>query len=320
MSRTPGNQHQQQPPQQSHFSQFNLPHSQTSNSSQHLQVINHQFPHALTFQQPSPTHQMIPGLPRPATSQFITSPYIEPPQFLSATTVQPIFSTTTTVISPVQPAPEFVHSSGVALSPAQNQMQSHLQRKHEELQKLIVQQQDELRRVSEQLFIARYGMPPPVVNISLPFPVSSDQPDSGSDVGHSVVNAPSHIYHEQHPQMLHHLQVPSQNLQSPHIQIHQQSQSHHVIHQPPLLPIQYEMNTKKQHSNEAPSTDRENVDIMQYMQHQSHSQAIPQQHIQSNDSFQQLPFELMNSQAQILFSTRSTSDGGNNPSSSKWNY
>jgi hypothetical protein len=43
------------------------------------------------------------------------------------------------------------------LSP-QNQIQDHLQRKHEELQKLIIEQQNELRRVSEQLFMARYGI------------------------------------------------------------------------------------------------------------------------------------------------------------------
>lgn len=40
----------------------------------------------------------------------------------------------------------------------QNQIQDHLQRKHEELQKLIIEQQNELRRVSEQLFVARYGL------------------------------------------------------------------------------------------------------------------------------------------------------------------
>lgn len=262
---------------------------------------------------------MMTTLQRPVgTAQVITSPYIEPPQFMSAIPVQPIFSATATVISPVQPVPEYVHSS-IVMSPAQNQMQSHLQRKHEELQKLIVQQQDELRRVSEQLFMARYGITPPVVNISLPFPAASDQP--GSEVIQSVVNASSHVYSEAHPQMLHQLQVSSQNQPNPHIQIHQPSQSHHVpTHQPPILPIQYDMNSQKQNQNEAPSTERENDDIMQYMQHQSQSQVIPHQHIQSNEGFHQLPFELMNSQAQILFSTRSTNDSSNNTSSNKWNY
>lgn len=51
---------------------------------------------------------------------------------------------------------------------SQNQMQSELQRKHEELQQLIVHQQEELRRVSEQLLIARYGILSPLINTNLP--------------------------------------------------------------------------------------------------------------------------------------------------------
>lgn len=52
------------------------------------------------------------------------------------------------------------------MTPAQNQMQDELQRKHEELQQLIVHQQEELRRVSEQLFFARYGILSPLINVS----------------------------------------------------------------------------------------------------------------------------------------------------------
>lgn len=51
------------------------------------------------------------------------------------------------------------------MTPAQNQIQDELQRKHEELQQLIVHQQEELRRVSEQLFIARYGILTPLLNV-----------------------------------------------------------------------------------------------------------------------------------------------------------
>lgn len=53
------------------------------------------------------------------------------------------------------------------MTPAQNQIQDELQRKHEELQQLIVHQQEELRRVSEQLFIARYGILSPLLNVSV---------------------------------------------------------------------------------------------------------------------------------------------------------
>jgi len=51
----------------------------------------------------------------------------------------------------------------VVTSP-QNHFQDQLQRKHAELQQLIVQQQEELRRVSEQLLMARYGLLP--LNVS----------------------------------------------------------------------------------------------------------------------------------------------------------
>lgn len=44
------------------------------------------------------------------------------------------------------------------MSPAQNQLQAELQRKHAELQAIIGQQQAELRRVSEQLLMARLGL------------------------------------------------------------------------------------------------------------------------------------------------------------------
>lgn len=60
----------------------------------------------------------------------------------------------------------------LVLSPAQNQLQVDLQRKHAELQAIIGQQQQELRRVSEQLLMARLGLlagsqPQPVVaNVS----------------------------------------------------------------------------------------------------------------------------------------------------------
>jgi len=58
-----------------------------------------------------------------------------------------------------------LHQQSIVMTPAQNQIQDELQRKHEELQQLIVHQQEELRRVSEQLFIARYGILTPLLNV-----------------------------------------------------------------------------------------------------------------------------------------------------------
>ncbi|GAB0101002.1 Circadian locomoter output cycles protein kaput [Sergentomyia squamirostris] len=103
--------------------------------------------------------------------QIIGPTFLEPPQYLTAIPVQPVlapapFTAAATVISPLQPT-ELIHS-GVVMTPAQSQIQDQLQRKHEELQHLIVQQQEELRRVSEQLLMARYGLLPSIVNVSLP--------------------------------------------------------------------------------------------------------------------------------------------------------
>ncbi|KZC11045.1 Circadian locomoter output cycles protein kaput, partial [Dufourea novaeangliae] len=64
------------------------------------------------------------------------------------------------------PTHEMLHQQGIVMTSAQNQIQDELQRKHEELQQLIVHQQEELRRVSEQLFIARYGILSPLLNAS----------------------------------------------------------------------------------------------------------------------------------------------------------
>ncbi|XP_066591739.1 circadian locomoter output cycles protein kaput isoform X2 [Prorops nasuta] len=65
------------------------------------------------------------------------------------------------------PASDILHQQGIVMTSTQNQIQDELQRKHEELQQLIVHQQEELRRVSEQLFIARYGILSPLLNAGI---------------------------------------------------------------------------------------------------------------------------------------------------------
>ena len=60
------------------------------------------------------------------------------------------------------------------MTTAQSQIQEQLQRKHEELQRLIMQQQEELQRVSEQLLMARYGLLSPIhLNVTLPYTVAA---------------------------------------------------------------------------------------------------------------------------------------------------
>lgn len=51
------------------------------------------------------------------------------------------------------------------MTSTQTHIQDQLERKHEELQTMIVHQQEELRRVSEQLLMAKYGLLPSVASI-----------------------------------------------------------------------------------------------------------------------------------------------------------
>nr|XP_031837017.1 circadian locomoter output cycles protein kaput isoform X3 [Nomia melanderi]XP_031837018.1 circadian locomoter output cycles protein kaput isoform X3 [Nomia melanderi] len=79
------------------------------------------------------------------------------------------FATPAGQILSTVPTHEMLHQQGIVMTPQQNQIQDELQRKHEELQQLIVHQQEELRRVSEQLFIARYGILSPLLNAGMPY-------------------------------------------------------------------------------------------------------------------------------------------------------
>ncbi|XP_055688522.1 circadian locomoter output cycles protein kaput isoform X1 [Lutzomyia longipalpis] len=122
--------------------------------------------------------------------QMMGPTFLEPPQYITAIPVQPVlapapFTAAATVIQPLQPT-ELIHS-GVVMTSAQSQIQDQLQRKHEELQHLIVQQQEELRRVSEQLLMARYGLLPSIVNVTL-------APSSGPSNRQSVNSTVTHLH------------------------------------------------------------------------------------------------------------------------------
>lgn len=60
-----------------------------------------------------------------------------------------------------QPVSEMLHRDAIITS-TQSHIQNQLQRKHEELQQLIIKQQEELQLVSEQLHLAQRGMLPVV--------------------------------------------------------------------------------------------------------------------------------------------------------------
>lgn len=115
--------------------------------------------------QPQPQPQLPQQTLQPPQSQSLNHQFLEPPQYVTAIPMQPVISgfSPTGVTSPIQSL------DNVMLTPAQTQMQIDLQRKHAELQAIIGQQQAELRRVSEQLLMARLGLLPqnqPVQNVN----------------------------------------------------------------------------------------------------------------------------------------------------------
>lgn len=295
----------QQPSPHMHFSQFNVPHVQSTNSiSSHTASQ----PHSISFHQPMGA-QILPGQNQPTVIRpgFIEPcSFIEQPQFFAAIPVQPMIPTSATVLSPIPPALDSSHSN-LAVSPSHNHVQDHLQRKHEELQKLIVQQQDELRRVSEQLFIARYGMLPSIVNVSFPFPAPMDQTDTCTLSQANSLNVNHLNFPDQNPQVVPR-QLHSQQ-QIPQIQIHQPG---HVLQQPTQL-SHYEYNQQKVEP-QMDSEQQQNDDIMQYMHHQhihqpntlqSSHQEMNLHQSMPNDDFELMPFQMLNQQAQILFSSGS---------------
>ncbi|XP_023713872.1 circadian locomoter output cycles protein kaput isoform X2 [Cryptotermes secundus] len=130
----------------------------------------------------SRTNVVAPVLNKPeltmAQPQQVTPPtttkFLKPQQEYVAVPVpvQPILAAAGfpgTVVASLPPPSELVHQP-LVMTTAQSQIQEQLQRKHEELQRLIVQQQEELQRVSEQLLMARYGLLSPIhLNVTLPY-------------------------------------------------------------------------------------------------------------------------------------------------------
>lgn len=87
-------------------------------------------------------------------------------------------------VVPLQPVPELLHRDAI-ISSTQSHIQNQLQRKHEELQQLIMKQQEELQLVSEQLHLAQRGMLPVV---------SSTQIDPQINNRHPIRSHPHQMY------------------------------------------------------------------------------------------------------------------------------
>ncbi|XP_073974940.1 circadian locomoter output cycles protein kaput-like isoform X3 [Rhodnius prolixus] len=88
-----------------------------------------------------------------------------------------------------------------------------LERRQEELQQRIVEQQTELRHVTEQLFMAKYGLFPPVLNVTLPYTVSQTVPSSEMYVAQAIppVIIEPHQVRVDEEQPSEHYQVPHQS-------------------------------------------------------------------------------------------------------------
>lgn len=187
------------------------------------------------------------------------------------------------MISPIPNPSDYAHPNDV-LSPAQSQLQDHLQRKHEELQKIIIQQQDELRRVSEQLFIARYGILPSLVQVPFVATIEQEQSNDISSEGSQCMSTSSHMVHSTYyestpPQLVH--MVPPQQYQQQLSSNHQQQQHDSRLSQQPsqlqsfteMKPIETHdgseqafnlQSTHQQQSNQSQSNNSEYDEIMSY--------------------------------------------------------
>ncbi|XP_074028259.1 circadian locomoter output cycles kaput protein Clock isoform X1 [Leptinotarsa decemlineata] len=124
------------------------------------------------------TQRSTPQPNQPTSPQIQAMQFIEPAQYVAAIPVQPLMPNypTSDVLSPIPQVDNMV------MSPVQSQLQVDLQKKHAELQAIIGQQQQELRRVSEQLLMARLGLLPGSQNqqVGTNVPISYQATNSGT--------------------------------------------------------------------------------------------------------------------------------------------
>ncbi|XP_011877397.1 PREDICTED: circadian locomoter output cycles protein kaput isoform X2 [Vollenhovia emeryi] len=203
------------------------------------------------------------------------------------------FATPAAPILSSVPTHEMLHQQSIVMTPAQNQIQDELQRKHEELQQLIVHQQEELRRVSEQLFIARYGILTPLLNAGIPYnPSNPCQQANRCNTNNTNVPLPT-----------------SNNVQGVN-----------VLPIPITVPVPIVPTELFSHSlqvNPSPGSTHGNVGaIIQTQQQQQHSQLQhqqqqqqqqpgPPQHEGSNSDL--VPFQICPQQAEIMYSNMEAS-------------
>ncbi|GLG98842.1 Circadian locomoter output cycles protein kaput [Gryllus bimaculatus] len=167
--------------------------SADSPSSRHSQVTSHSVRSRASVHGVQVLGKPLLTMATPQQVTPSTATFLEPQQqYVAAIPVQPVlaagFPGTAAVVTTL-PAPELMRQP-IVMTTAQSQIQEQLQRKHEELQQLIVQQQEELRRVSEQLLMARYGLLPPVqLNVTLPYSTGTVSSTTNPIVQEGVVSS-----------------------------------------------------------------------------------------------------------------------------------
>ncbi|XP_063698730.1 circadian locomoter output cycles protein kaput [Culicoides brevitarsis] len=262
-------------------------HSMSSQQMQQPQSSYYQNPMVpMTSQLPhhsrdaQATHQML----APTT-------FIETAPFVAAIPVQPVIAAPATFGHPtvIQQIPhssthlDYLHASNVILTPAQNQIQDQLQRKHEELQHLIQQQQDELRRVSEQLMIARYG----VIPVGVPYSTANSptvvdnrymtpnqpnllQPQSLQMMGHSPTSNANAAYQP----LTHHQQHSEQSNSSTDLPPNAASSQEYIQLELTSAPNPQMMMSNVSANVAMPGQSRNSADILQFQMNQEQAQSL----------------------------------------------
>ncbi|XP_072931075.1 circadian locomoter output cycles protein kaput isoform X2 [Epargyreus clarus] len=143
----------------------------------------------------------------------IGAQYLDPAPYVSAVSVPGVLPL------PLPTLPVIVSS---------DQAQMQLQRKHEELQQMIVRQQEELRQVKEQLLLARLGILQPLINVPNPYAAAEEMQQNQRQILYDGT-APQPIAgypHQQQQQQQQHQQ------QQPQHSTHQSHQNEHHPHMP----------------------------------------------------------------------------------------
>lgn len=172
------------------------------------------------------------------------------------------------------------------MTTAQTQIQDQLQRKHEELQHLIVQQQEELRRVSEQLLMARYGLLSPLTPLVNASSTLASYASTSTAISNRIVGT-----------------IPNQQLLAGSmIQINQPIVAPQIY--PPPSHSHHEHHYQNAIDNPVQSGGGEIIPYI-HMERQQQQQIV--------NELDSMPYQMSQEQAQILFASNLSS-----PNSTQW--